>query len=57
MKKLLLALALLAFGLGQALADNPSDNNQGAGNDPPSQNGGGGGGQKSGPGPEGGSGP
>jgi hypothetical protein len=57
MKKLLLALALLAFGLGPALADNPSDNNQGAGNDPPSQTGGGGGGQKSGPGPEGGSGP
>jgi hypothetical protein len=59
MKKVLLALALLAFGLGPALADNPSDNNQGTGNDPPSQTGGGqgGGGQKFGPGPEGGSGP
>jgi hypothetical protein len=43
MKKLLLALALLAFGLGPALADSPTDDNQGGGNDPPSQTGGGGG--------------
>jgi hypothetical protein len=36
MRKVLLALALLGFGLGPALAvDNPSDDNQGAGNDPP----------------------
>ena len=43
MKKLLLALALLAFGLGPALAqDSPSDGNAGGGNDPPSQTGGGG---------------
>ena len=56
MKKLLLALALLAFGLGPALADNPSDNDQGTGNDPPSQTSGGGG-QKGQPGQEGGSGP
>jgi hypothetical protein len=44
MKKLLLALALLAFGLGPALAqqrDFPGDDNQGGGNDPPSQTGGG----------------
>jgi hypothetical protein len=51
-----LALALLAFGLGPALADNPGDNDQGTGNDPPKQTGGQGG-QKQGPGPEGGSGP
>jgi hypothetical protein len=56
MKKLLLALALLAFGLGPALADSPSDSNQGGGNDPPSQTGGGGGGQKAQPGQEGNSG-
>jgi hypothetical protein len=57
MKKLLLALALLAFGLGPALAaDSPSDDNAGGGNDPPSQ--GGGGGNPKGPnGPEGNSGP
>ena len=41
MKKVLLALALLAFGLGPALADSPTDDNQGGGNDPPSQTGGG----------------
>jgi hypothetical protein len=44
MKKLLLALALLAFGLGPALAQQgefPGDDNQGGGNDPPSQTGGG----------------
>jgi hypothetical protein len=56
MKKLVLTLALLAFGLGQALADSPSDSNQGGGNDPPSQTGGGGGGQKAQPGQEGNSG-
>jgi hypothetical protein len=58
MKKLLLALALLAFGLGPALADSPSDSNQGGGNDPPSQTGGGGGqgGPKAGAGQEGNSG-
>jgi hypothetical protein len=38
MRKVLLALALLAFGLGPALAaDNPSDDNQGGGNDPNSK--------------------
>jgi hypothetical protein len=43
MKKLLLALALLAFGLGPALAqDSPSDQDAGGGNDPPKQTGGGG---------------
>ena len=60
MKKFLLALALLAFGLGPALAqDNPGDPDQGSGNDPPKQTGGdqGGGGQKGQPGREGGSGP
>jgi hypothetical protein len=44
MRKVLLALALLAFGLGPALAqqrDFPGDDNQGGGNDPPSQTGGG----------------
>jgi hypothetical protein len=42
MKKVLLALALLAFGLGPALAaDSPSDADNGGGNDPPSQTGGG----------------
>ena len=41
MKKVLLALAPLAFGLGPALADSPTDDNQGGGNDPPSQTGGG----------------
>jgi hypothetical protein len=58
MRKLLLALALLAFGLGPALAvDSPSDANQGGGNDPPSQTGGGGGGgNKAQPGQEGNSG-
>jgi hypothetical protein len=58
MRKILLALALLALGLGPALAaDNPSDPDQGGGNDPPRQTGGGGGGQKGQPGPEGNSGP
>jgi hypothetical protein len=57
MKKLLFALALLAFGLGPALADSPSDSNQGGGNDPPSQTGGGNGSPKGPNGPEGGSGP
>jgi hypothetical protein len=58
MKKLLLALALLAFGLGPALAqDSPSDQNAGGGNDPPKQTGGGGGGgNKAQPGQEGNSG-
>ena len=58
MKKLLLALALLAFGLGPALAqDSPSDGNAGGGNDPPSQTGGGNGSPKGPNGPEGNSGP
>jgi hypothetical protein len=57
MRKVLLALALLAFGLGPALADNPSDADNGIGNDPPSQTGGGGGGgNKAQPGQEGNSG-
>jgi opacity protein-like surface antigen len=58
MKKLLLALALLALGLGPALAqDSPSDQNAGGGNDPPKQTGGGGGGgNKAQPGQEGNSG-
>jgi len=57
MKKLLLALAFLAFGLGPALAvDSPSDDNQGGGNDPPSGDGGGQKNQKAQPGQEGGSG-
>ena len=56
MKKLLLALALLAFGLGPALAqDSPSDQNAGGGNDPPKSTGGGGG-NKAQPGQEGNSG-
>jgi hypothetical protein len=41
MKKALLALAFLAFGLGPALAEFPGDNDKGGGNDPPSQTGGG----------------
>jgi hypothetical protein len=58
MKKLLLALALLALGLGPALAqDDPGDPDQGSGNDPPKQTGSKQGGQKDGPGPEGNSGP
>jgi hypothetical protein len=41
MRKVLLALALLGFGLGPALAvDSPSDDNSGGGNDPPSGAGG-----------------
>jgi hypothetical protein len=57
MRKILLALAVLGFGLGPALADNPSDNDQGGGNDPPKQTGSKQGGQKGKAGPEGNSGP
>ena len=57
MRKILLAFGMLAFGLGPALADNPSDPDQGGGNDPPKQTGSKQGGQKGGPGPEGNSGP
>jgi hypothetical protein len=34
MRKILLALALLVLGLGPVLADNPSDPDNGIGNDP-----------------------
>jgi hypothetical protein len=56
-RKILLAFALLAFGLGPALADKPSDPDKGGGNDPPKQTGSKQGDQKGGPGPEGNSGP
>jgi hypothetical protein len=57
MKKILLALAMLAFGLGPALAEFPGDRDQDGGNDPPRQTGSKQGGQKGQPGPEGNSGP
>jgi hypothetical protein len=58
MRQIFLALAVLVLGLGPVLAaDNPSDDNQGSGNDPPKQTGGKqGGGNKAQPGQEGNSG-
>jgi hypothetical protein len=57
MRKLLLALSMIAFGVGPALAEFPGDNDKGGGNDPPKQTGTKHGGQKGQPGPEGNSGP